>query len=233
MAIPTLSSSDFIGSVGLSQDNFGSLTDYINEFYNDGDSPSNYIREFLGEGALQEVIASTAQKWTDIMEGVTYVNSEGVKARFSGVRDMCKNVVFFQYVRDDYIPSSTGLVQNMNENSSMLDSVKVYQKAGLKYNQSIMANNNQLPCFLSTYDNYRVDITGISDIGGGSLSIETNSTLYLYDGDTVAINGTDYVVSNVIEDASFEITSSLITADNYVHSPFSLVEFTKRDSIVL
>jgi hypothetical protein len=234
MAIPTLSSSDFRGSLGISQDNFGGLDYYITEFYSNVDSAGNYIREFVGEDALQEINASSDQKWTDLMEGVTYLNSDGIKARFAGVKEMCKNVVFFQYVRDDYTPANTGFVQNMNENGMRLDSQKVYQKAAVKYNHSIKINNEQLLCFLSTYEDYEGQITGTVDNGGGSWTIQTDSTLYLSDGDTVTINQIDYTVSNVVDNVSFDIVSTeSVFPDSYTYSPFDAVLATYKEFIVV
>jgi hypothetical protein len=234
MAIPTLSSADFRGSIGLSTDNFGSLDYYINEFYSNADSEGNYIRDFVGEEALQEIKISSLQKWADLMEGVTYLNSDGIKARFSGVKEMCKNAIFFEYVRDDYTPANTGFVQNMNENGMRLDSQKVYQKSARKFNQSVKINNEQLLCFLETYENYQEQITGTIDNGGGSWTIQTDSTLYLSDGETVKINGVDYIISNVVENVSFDITSlETYFPDTYSYSPFESVLFTYKDYIVI
>lgn len=234
MAIPTLSSSDFRGSLGISQDNFGGLDYYITEFYSNVNSAGNYIREFVGEEALQEVSVSIAEKWVDLMEGVTYLNSEGKKVRFSGVKEMCKNAIFFEYVRDDYTPAITGFVQNMNENGVRLESQKVYQKSARKYNQSIKINNEQLLCFLENYKNHKGTITGTIDNGGLSWTIQTDSTLYLSDGDTVTINQIDYTVSNVIDNVSFDIVSTEnVFTNSYTYSPFDVVVATYKEYIIV
>ncbi len=228
MAIPSISTSDFVGSLRISSDNFGDLQNYIDEFY------PQYLEYILGVGAVLDATNNDLQKWDDVLNGVTYYNDLCVATqRLTGAVQMCRQFIFFEYIKNDYEASSTGLVVNMNENSNSINPLTVQYVARDKYNKSISQINSELSLFIDNYTDYTVTINGISDIGGGVLSIETNSTLYLYDGDSVTINGTDYVVSNVIENVSFEITSALITADDYVHSPFSLVDFTKRDSIVL
>lgn len=234
MAIPIVTSSDFRGSLGISQDNFGGLNYYISEFYSNADSIDNYIRTFLGEEALRQIEVSSLEKWNDIMLGASYVDSEGVTCYFGGVQAMCKNVIFFMYVRDDYTPASTGFVQNMNENGNRLDSQKVYQKAAMSYNRAIRTNNKQLLEFLEYYTDYESSILGAIDNGGGSWTIQTNATLYLAEGDTVTINGIDYVISNLVENTSFDITSNETSFPAvYTYSPFNQVVSSCKEYIVV
>jgi len=234
MAIPTLSSSNFRGSLGISQDNFGGLDYYINEFYSNADSSDNYIRVFIGEEALRQIEVSSLAKWSDLMLGASYEDREGVLCYFGGVQAMCKNVVFFMYVRDDYTPASTGFVQNMNENGNRLDSQKVYQKAAMSYNRAIRTNNKQLLEFLEYYTDYEGSILGTVDNGGGSWTIQTDVTLYLAEGDTVTISGTDYVISNLVENVSFDITSTETSFPAvYTYSPFDQVVSSCKEYIVV
>ena len=62
--------------------------------------------------------------------------------------------------------------------------------------------------FICDYNDKEYIPSSIVDQTGNVYLVSVSTTKYIQDGDTVAINGTDYVVSNLIADTSFEISET-------------------------
>ena len=224
MALPVISSSDFVGWLKISADTFqaAKLQRYIDRFY------ISYLRKILGYQASKEIIDNDPlfDKWVDVLNGVYYYNiSCDGYMQTTPLLDIIKGLIYFEFVRDNFISTNTGLVKNTNENSTNLTGVESNYAALNRFNDAVAGVNDLLLPFFDNYQDYTVAITGFVDNGGDSYTIQTASTLYLIDGDTVKIDDTEYTVSNVITDTSFDITSTVATSfdGDYIHSPFDYV----------
>jgi hypothetical protein len=62
--------------------------------------------------------------------------------------------------------------------------------------------------FISDNNDKEYNPSSIADQGGNVYLVSVSTTKYIQNGDTVNINGADYVVSNLVTDTSFEISET-------------------------
>lgn len=220
MPLPSLNISDFQGSLLVNWQT-QRFSQYINEFYD------TYVRECIGDEAYALIVADTTglQKWTDLLEGVIYTNPITQKVAINdGVLKAVKHFIFANFVRDDFVPTNAGKTRPLFENSERQPSAENYRLTQSRYNNGVLVQKTALS-FVNAYRNFTNSITGFVDNGGNSYTIQVESTLYLYDGDKVKINGTEYIVSSVIENVSFDIVSTDVSVFEgvYIHQPFESV----------
>lgn len=234
MALPTITPADFVGWIKISADTFQQveLQGYINRFY------SRYLYKVLGADAVMEITDNDPifQKWSDILNGVVYFNTRLDKnIQLDPLLEKVRQFIYFEFVRDDFLNTNTGNVRNLNENSIQLAPIETSAIATSRYNDGIDYVNCQLLDFLANYQTIEHDITGFIDNGGNSYTIETDSTFYLVEGDTVTIDRVEYVISNLIVDTSFDIVSTDATSFEGVYSfkPFENVPNCPLEYIVV
>lgn len=232
MALPTISTSDFTGLVKISTDPYRSaqLTQYITDTYEDT------VRSIIGAEATNDIVNNTiTTKWTDLFSGVYYYNIDEDKYyKTKGLTYALIRIIYFYYVRDNWISTNTGKVRNQNENANLLTPIEVNAIAENRYNNAVKAVN-ELKKWFDNYENFEGTIDSFVDNGGGSYTISSSNTIYLQNTDTVTISGDDYTVSNVVDNTSFDITAAsagLSFTGSYFYSPFDSVEFEKQDYIV-
>jgi hypothetical protein len=112
-------------------------------------------------------------------------------------------------------------------NSTLLSSGNTILLAQ-RFNEAVIKYIDETYPFLLEHED--LSITCDSSIAGVGVSgINVSSTKYLSDGDTVTIEGIDYVISSLITDTSFQIVSD--EATNYfqnkeiTYKPFYDVKF--------
>ena len=218
MALPTLTIADFTGSL-LVNSQTELFTQYIAEQY------PQIVRDCLGGGAYADIATTTKTKWTDLFSGGAYpVFSTGSIAWNDGLTVAVKNFLYSSIKGDDFVPTNTGAVRALNENSMALAETQTARLAQKRYNSGVLAMQSAA-CFIANYANFAQPITGYVDNGGGSFTIQTSATKYLNDGDTVLIQGIEYVVSNVVSNTSFDIASIQATTfeGDYISNPYAIV----------
>ncbi|MHC5059126.1 MAG: hypothetical protein ACYTKD_31110 [Planctomycetota bacterium] len=233
MALPIISPSNFEGWIKISADTFqqDKLQQYIDLF------EETYFIFFLGAEATKEIIdtASLPEKWADILGGVYYHNIEyDALMKLNGLTNKVKQCIYFEYVRDNFISTSTGKNRNLNENANRLSTHEVNAVARSRYNNSIDYNNRELTQYLTNYIDFEQPIIGFIDNGGDSYTIQTNATKYLADGDTVKIKNEEFTISNLVDNTSFDIVSPETSSFEgvYLSNPYSIVPLTVKDAIL-
>jgi hypothetical protein len=222
MAIPQITSADFKGWIKIPKGDFTELDNYIAQFQ------KSKSREIIGDDAYIEADSENYQRWNDLFSGATYENEDGKKVIFDGLNEGVRHFIYFEYIRDNFEMSTNNAIQVESENSKRLEDAGII--ALQRNNAGARLVNDQLPLFLENYSEIIEEVTGSTD-NGGTYTINVASTLYLENGDIVKINGTNYAASNVVADASFDITEATagldFTGENAVWEPFAKVEFMK------
>ena len=234
MALPTINNSGFVGQIKIVDDGYNTSTSalslYVSQNY------ERFVNSIIG-GEATEIIVNNAltQKWTDLFAGVYYLNRGVNKTlKVEGLTYSVLRYIYFQYGRDNYVPTAIGNVRPDSEVSNRIDSQTYAQITSSKYNEGMTAINCQLQDWLANYSNFPGDIDSFVDNGGGSYTINSSNTIYLENGDTVTIDSIDYTVSNLVDDTSFDISgdTGLSFEGNYFYSPFESVCFTEQEYIV-
>ena len=216
MALPTLTRASFQGSllVNWQTERF---EQYITEMY------ALIVRDCIGDEAYIDANLTTADKWTDLFAGGAYYHVVLEKQQFNdGLTSAVKYFLWSAFNSDYFVPTnSAGLKKPNSENSDRLSNNSNARVVQSRYNSGVLVMQNLL-MYVENYIDFSQAIDSFVDNGGGSYTINTTETIYLASGDTVSIAGTEYVVSNVVADTSFDITSTSATSftGNYISNPY-------------
>ena len=225
MALPTIQPSDFKGSLKIVQGSAYSILDeYINQFYTEINT--SWLKKIVGRSAF-ELIENTdplPDQYLDLFNGVGFLNTRTNQTEeFEGLTEAFKRLIYFEYQRDYFKSSQTGMINVSNENSISATILKQNGYSISAFNTASEYVSKGLN-FVCEYTNQPREILNIVDIGAGQIRIETSNTKYLTDGNAVRINSTEYVVSSVIENTSFIIDSALIESDTYYYDSFPEIQ---------
>lgn len=225
MSLPIITTDDFTGFLKISTDEFREDTfqEFIDEYY------PMYLRELIGDDAFIEAENFNYERNNDLLEGVDYVNDEGKNVRWDGLVISIRKFIYFQYVRDNMETSRNGKVRGASANSDRLSPAEVSNIAISRYNQGVLSICKGLPLFLDFYNKISQEITASSEVAT-VYTIGVGSTLYLDIGLTVEINGTDYSVTSVVLNTSFDIvdtTGKDFTGLKATWKPFERVDYTE------
>jgi hypothetical protein len=205
MALPILTKTDFIGKIRISLNNYSSFDDYITQI------EPVILNEILGADATQEITddVTLKAKYDDLLNGGYYTNTEcdDETVYFRGLKDYMKYRVYAEFMRDNFASSISGLVKSLNENSVKLTGGELSQVVYNRYNEAITIYEDSIYPYLYFYREIKETCTSSVD-NTGTYTINLASTTYLYDGDTVEIDGVEYVISNLVADTSFDITNA-------------------------
>lgn len=233
MALPTIETSDFTGFIKINQNSFRTekAENLFDEFY------PQVVEDFLGLAFLTDVenLVTLPQKYLDLFNGGgTYFNISQEKTFKQPVfLDVVKRVLYFYWVRDDSMNTTSGQSFNDVQNATMLDRNQIASDVSLRYNNAVRLFNSRVIPFLDNYKDYESDITSITDLGGGITQINTTDTIYLADGDTVVIGNKEYEVNNLAADTSFEITATFTSVPTvFTYNPFELLEYCEQKYIL-
>lgn len=227
MGLPITAPADYIGPVNISQAQFkaNDLKDYITEF------EPQYLRDVLNDLIFSEISAQPTleKKYTDLIDGVTYINDEGDTVINKGLKSALKYWIYYHFVSDNFINSGTGNTINHNENSNIVPSGANTQIAYSRWNEGVRIYECDIFPFIQFYSSISTVITSSVDNGGGNYTINLPSTLYLVDGDTVTINGIDYIISTLVANVSFDISGAALgldfAGDSVIYEPFANISF--------
>jgi len=223
--IEAVTINDFIGFWKINSSPFQSeyLQDYLNQWQD------KFIRYIISPDAFVEIDDDgfVKQKWVDLFEGVPvyFNNACNTKLYQEGVTKALKGLLYFVYVKDRmFDPTESGNVEPLQEVSNRTNNVHNGMIAAIRWSNAISVLGEQILPFIDNYETITEPITSSVDNGGGSYTINVNSTFYLSNNETVTINGTEYTTSNLVIDTSFDISGAVIgldfTGDNVVYHPY-------------
>lgn len=232
MARPSITPDDFIGWVNISANSFKSalLQSYINTFY------EQYTRQIIGDAAYLAIESESKQEWTDLMAGVEYTNNEGIQAKYDGLVVSLLKFIYFEFVRDNFTSSQPGKNQPKNENSINLPGGNVAAVARSRYNSAVHAVNLNTTSFLEVFHPVITPLISFTDNGNGTYTFLVGTTKYLLAGDTVVIDGAEYIVTSSPGGAAFVIATGQV-GDTFTGpvswDPYEEVDFTYQKPAVV
>ena len=219
MALPSINTSDFVGEIQLSQISYqqNGLQLAIDEQY------PRFVRAVIGDEAYNTVRNQDPleQKWVDLFNETYYFNTEQDKNLLhSGLRFCARYVIYYHYLSDyAQVASPVGKVRNNNENSTNINAAPY---ANSRFNKAVRVLLEEVYPFIKNYEKLSVDIASSVEVAG-TYTLGVSDTTYLVNGDTVTINGTEYTVSNVVANTSFDITTTTgldFTGDTATYEPY-------------
>lgn len=234
MALPTITVSDFLGTISTNQNEFRQVkqSSYIDSLY------PQTIDNLLGVAFTTEVQNADPlpQKYIDLFfgGGDPYFNLCQEKLlRKPVLLDTVKKILYAYWVRDDSINTTSGQSVNDVQNATMLNRNQLHSDVSQRYNMGIMYFNSQVIDFLDNYKDYKSAITGVNNLGGMLTEVLTSDTIYLSDGDTVVIDKQEYIVSNVVANTSFRVTATFLTTPtSFIYNPYELLEYEHQKLIL-
>lgn len=200
MALPVITVNDFTGWLKIVANQFKQtdLEEYITLFQ------EQYLRVIVGAGAYQDIENQDRQKWTDLLNGANYVDTEGKRQYFEGLTKALIRFIYFEFVRDNFTSTQVGRVKGKSENSERANDLEVANVARSRYNQGIFITTD-LYFFLEANEKLVEDITSFIDNLDGTYLLNLSSTKYLAVGDTITINDVEYTVTALTTDTDISI----------------------------
>lgn len=230
MALPSITVSNFTGWVKIVANQFkeDQLELYITQFR------EQYLRRIVGAGAYQDIEQQTRQKWTDLLNGVNYIDADGKRQYLNGLTNPLIYFIYFEYVRDNFTPTQPGKVKTYSENSERTGNIEVLDIARSRHNQAVIQINDSLPCFLDANKEFKETVTGFTDNADNTYLLEIPNTKYLENGEPVTIGGVDYtVIDPVVVDTSITIdagqTGLEFSGAEVVWKPYKEVDFCELE----
>lgn len=183
----------------------------------------------------------TEQKWLDFLNGVTWTevvnendSTEDIIHNSDGIKEAWKYFIYYEFLQQmPYVSNFTGKKTNNAINGTPLTRQDLNSETQKRYNIGVESYKRVLD-FLCYYEDYKVDYTSIVESPSGTFTVTLSDTTYLKDGDAVNVDGTRYVVANLIADTSFTFTATTGTTfsnDFVTWYPFEDVALGKKDAI--
>lgn len=209
MALPITTKTDYKGKIRISTAKGTQLDEYITEY------ERKYLKMLLNVECYNDIKDTDPlpQKYLDLINGVQYTNDNGDLVDFEGLKKILLRFIYAEYVSDNFQTSIGGNVSSINENSTVLkggNTVIIAQR----YNEAIdrLCGLYEFLDDKEEFNQYIVTSTQVL----GVYTLGVSSTEYLSNGDTITLKGDitgtpfekDYVVSNVVENISFDINEA-------------------------
>lgn len=228
MALPVIQANSMTGSKRLSLTN-GNDEDFEALAVEVVDDE---VKRILSDAAYIDIRDNVKTKWTDLLDGVDWIDASDKQHVHKGLTDVLRCFSFFQYTSNPIYHNSVGFTVHDGANSTAAQTSQIYVKSSSVYNSGISSLCDVYD-FLQFYSSITTAITGFVDNGAGSYTIQTSSTKYLDNADTVTINGIDYIISNLVTDVSFDITAalSLTFSGDFTYKPFEDLNLPNLDII--
>jgi len=96
-------------------------------------------------------LPNAPQKWIDLVEGKTYVNSSSVTKRWDGLQGFNKQSVIAFFIYTEYLRNynetfaTTGVVRNDSKNATNYDATPKYIKAHMSFIEKYQSSNTGSP----------------------------------------------------------------------------------------
>jgi len=227
MALPVITADSFTGWIKIVANQFKAvdLEEYVTLFL------ASYLRRIVGDAAAIDIELQTRKKWTDLLEGVTYVNTEGKRKFFGGLTAPLTYFIYFEFIRDNFTSTQVGKVIGKSENSERATDLEVLNVARSRFNQGVSLVNNTLPDFLEANKEFEEVITLSVDNADNTYTLSIPNTKYLETDETVDIEGTEYTIISTTENVSIVINAGQIgldfTGNRVFWRPYDDVDFCK------
>jgi hypothetical protein len=209
MALPEILITDFTGPTKIVSNQFKqeTLETYIADFR------AEYLRRIVGDAAFIDISAQSRQKWTDLLNGVNYTDSEGKRLIYGGLVKPLILFIYFEFVRDNFTPTQVGTVKGAGVNSDRSSDLEVVELARSRYNRAVAMVNNTLPDFLEANADFSEDVTGAIDNADNTYTLSIASTKYLEVGDFVTIDTAEYEVTALTGNTNITIDALQVGLD--------------------
>jgi hypothetical protein len=143
---------------------------------------------------------------------------------YEGLKKALKYFIWVEYVRkSNYKNTISGTVEGQNENSNVLITGKISMLCRDAWNHGVMAALG-VHRFIQYFEFYDATATSIALASGITYTVLIPDTLFLKNGDTVTINGTDYVIAGLVANTSFTIDSSTNIATTNVRVDWTVFD---------
>lgn len=192
--------SQFKGRIKISQNDkeTDDLQDYIDE------NQEEYLTCLLGANEYNKLLADLVndvpqtQKWIDFVQGVTWVDGEGVTHNYKGIEQMLRLFTFYDYVRNQGAKhTSIGIRYANAENSVTPTRQDVNVEIEQRYNDGIELYNAGI-CWLEYFQKQEFSYDSVTDLGGGQYEFNVvESGLYLSTGDTIVTQKYSFTVDTI------------------------------------
>lgn len=193
MALPSLTSSDYIGYLKISVDTF-TQTEF-NLFASD--RLEYWLVKILGDQAVESIRAAPTQPqlYNDLLNGVVYDGLDGYTHKFAGLVEVCKYLIYPELrVASNYVSTNTG--DKINQNLSSDSAAGAGASLGvLRYNKGINLYC-KLQKFVDTFKQSQLVIISVAT-GPTTKLINVESAGYLVEKAYFDLNGTRYRVISV------------------------------------
>lgn len=205
--------SDFIGEVQISKNKFtaSDLQSYIDRVEED------ILKDLLGETLYLAFKAdsfgndiSSRDKYKELLNGLQYTNpaDSSLTVDYTGLKRMLRLFIYAEYLPNQlYNNTIIGEVEGSSRNAFNTTVTKVNDTAEDRQRMGVDLYDLAQK-FISDNNDKEYVPSSIVDQTSNVYLVSVGSTKYLQNGDTVDINGSDYVVSNIVTDTSFEITET-------------------------
>jgi hypothetical protein len=210
MALPSIEISNFVGEIQLSNEQYATIEfdAFVQQKYR------KYLRYFLSDAAYLEVLDNDPLRgiWSVVMNGGTWIDDCGKTHIFDGMTQAIRYIIYSEWMLYMAMPNSaTGTVSNFNENSTdQFANSRVL--SNIRYNEA-MNFVEDVYKFMMGNDCIEEVATGSSNTTSTFYDVFVDSTLYLFAGMRIAIDGITYEVVSVNENVSFSIDAGATGLD--------------------
>lgn len=208
-----IQTSDFVGEVQISKNKFtaSDLQSYIDRVEED------VLKELLGDTLYLAFKADSfgndagsRDKYKELLNGLEYANPDdsSLTVAYMGLKRMLRLFIYAEYLPNQlYNNTIIGEVEGSSRNAFNTTVTKVNDTAEDRQRLAVDLYE-AAQRFISDNNDKEYTPSSITDQGGNVYLVSISDTKYLQNGDTIDINGVDYVVSNIITDTSFEISET-------------------------
>ncbi len=205
--------SDFTGEVNISKNKFtvADLQAYIDRVEED------VLKKMLGDTLYLTFKADSfgndagsRDRFKELLNGLEYTDPSDstYTIDYVGLKRMLRLFVYAEYLPEQaYQNTIIGEVEGSSRNAFNTSITKVNETA--EDRQRIAVDlYDAAQRFICDYNDKEYIPSSIVDQTGNVYLVSLGSTKYIQDGDSIDIDGTDYVVSNLVTDTSFEISET-------------------------
>ena len=190
-------------AIGQNKHNTPDLQDYIDRF------EAIYFKKIVSDRIYIEYLAATSHpKNIALLTGYQYTDAQGVTHDFKGIKEALKFFIWVMFIRDNNeYHTGAGTAETQNENSQILQPGRLGILLRNRYNSGVDLAR-PVNEFIKEFKDYKTTASSITLVSGNEYLVEIEDTKFLANGDTVKINNTDHVISDLINNISFKIESS-------------------------
>ena len=205
--------SDFTGEVNISKNKFtvADLQAYIDRVEED------VLKKMLGDTLYLTFKADSfgndagsRDRFKELLNGLEYTDpsDSAYTIDYVGLKRMLRLFVYAEYLPEQaYQNTIIGEVEGSSRNAFNTSITKVNETAEDRQRLAVDLYD-AAQRFISDYNDKEYIPSSIVDQTGNVYLVSLGSTKYIQDGDSIDIDGTDYVVSNLVTDTSFEISET-------------------------